>query len=82
MTLPNTIKVISKSLKVIEGTGFQLLTNLRLIIISPILLVRDNLISLPSRHMKSKQGRTNIEATSWRRLHVDMTLFLGRVPDG
>ena len=55
---------ISKSFKVTERTCFQLLTNLRLITISLILSVRDNLISLPSRYMKSKRRRTDVEATS------------------
>ena len=36
----------------------------------------------PSRHMTSNQRQYNVEATSWRRLDVDTTLFSGCVPAG
>ena len=32
--------------------------------------------------MTSKQRRTNVSSTSYRRTDVDTTLFLGRVPTG
>ena len=36
----------------------------------------------PSRHITSKQRRTNVGATSWRRIDVGTLLFQGCVPAG
>ena len=35
-----------------------------------------------SRHVAQKQRRIIVNATSWRRIDVDTTLFLGSVPAG
>ena len=41
-----------------------------------------NLCQYPSRHTTSNQSRINVDATSWRRIDADTTLFQIFVPDG